>query len=159
VRIYAAIDSGLRGDFYMAAGEYEKAAKDYEDAIARLDPSCRDFEFKCGHARLKAGDGDSAIRHFSKILSASDKLTKKDHPDYEKERAYNGVAQVHLRQNKPELAIQDCTAAILLNRQPNTGESHYWRAKAYRALGKNDLARIDEQLSVGREFIPHEFVL
>ncbi len=93
----------------------------------------------------KLGKYDQAIEFFAKACT-SESL------DEARESAYNAMAEAHLLQNKPQLAVEDCNKAIMLGLKH--GEPSYWRAKAYRVLGKNDLAKFDENEALGLEFSP-----
>jgi len=132
-----------RADFYATTEQWKNALKDYAISLS-VEPSSLNYS-ECARIYSKIGDYDNAIKFFTKAISSS--------TDYEDlKTAYNGSAQVHLSQNKPALAVEDCSKAIALG--TNDGECSYLRAKAYRMLGKNELAKIDENEALGLEFSP-----
>lgn len=130
-----------RAKFYAADHEWKKALKDYSIAIT-LDPKPSTY---IGAAQIytKLGDYDKAIEFCGKAIAPESQ-------DFERERAYSQLAEIHLLQHKPELAIEDCNNGIAEGAE--SGESSHWRARAYRELGKNDLAKIDEQEALGLNY-------
>ena len=134
-----------RADFYAANEQWKNALKDYLIALSD-DPNSIDT-LSCARMYLKLGEYDKAIDYYAKAVSPTSN-------DNDMAEHYIGLAQVHLLQNKPELAVEDCNKAILEGVSPREGDASYWRAKAYRKLGKNDLAKIDENEALGLEFSP-----
>ncbi|CAN5352666.1 hypothetical protein BH10CYA1_BH10CYA1_17390 [soil metagenome] len=132
-----------RARFYAADQHWKKALRDYSVAL-RLNPDSRSY-IACAQMYTKLGDYDKAVEFFTKALSpnALDNL---------REEAYSGLAEVHLLAKKPQLAVEDCNKAIAQGTE--TGAGSYWRGKAYRQLGKNDLAKTDEQQALGLGFLP-----
>ncbi len=135
-----------RGDYYEAAGEWKKALADYSIALSASSEPLSVHYTDCGRMYTKLGDYDKAIAYFSKGL-----LPKSDR--YDAERVYQGLAEAHLLQNKPQLALEDCNKALAQEGHTD-GEGSILRAKIYRQLGKNDLAKIDENEALGMEFSP-----
>ncbi|CAN5352729.1 hypothetical protein BH10CYA1_BH10CYA1_17400 [soil metagenome] len=133
-----------RADFYESDQQWKNALTDYRVALSIEPNSWRHTE--CARMYAKLGDYDNAINFFSKAISPQSS-------DIDLERAYTGLAEVHLLQNKPTLAIEDCNKAIAENGHVD-GEAIAWRAKAYRQAGKNALAEIDENEALGLEFSP-----
>ena len=138
-----AVNYAKRAKFFAAEQQWKKALRDYSIALtlAPDSSSCID----CARMYTKLGAYDKAIELFTKALSANAL-------DYQREEAYSGLAEVHLLQQKPALAVEDCNKAIAQGTE--TGAGSYWRAKAYKQLGKTDLAKIDEQQALGLGFVP-----
>ncbi len=127
-----------RAKFYAADQQWQKALKDYSIAIT-LYPTSSAY-IGCAEMYTKLGAYDKAIEFIRKALSP-------DSQDFEREKAYCRLAEVHLLQHQPELAVEDCNNAIMQGAAQ--GDGSYWRAQAYRQLGKKDLAKIDEQEALG----------
>lgn len=135
-----------RGEYYEAEGEWKKALADYSIALSTSTKPMTLRFTDCARMYTKLGDYDKAIAFFSKgLLPNSD--------NYDAERVYNGLAEVHLLQHKPELALEDSTKAIAQEGHTD-GEASSIRARALRQLGKNDLAKVDENEALGMEFSP-----
>lgn len=130
-----------RAKFYAADHEWKKALKDYAIAIT-LYPEPSSY-IGCARMYTKLGDYDKAIEFCGKAISPESQ-------DNQRAQAYNLLAEIHLLQHKPELAVEDCAKAIA--ERDETGAGSYWRSKAYRQLGKNDLAKIDEQEALGLNY-------
>lgn len=130
-----------RARFYAADEQWKKALRDYSVAVS-LYPESTSY-IGCAQMYTKLGDYDKAIEFFGKAITPSSS-------DSERETAYSQLGKVHLLQEKPELTMIDCGKAIAQNGESGAGS--YWRAKAYRELGKNDLAKIDEQEALGLGF-------
>ncbi|MBS1954536.1 MAG: tetratricopeptide repeat protein [Cyanobacteria bacterium SZAS-4] len=130
-----------RANFYAADQQFKKALKDYAIATT-LHPESASY---LGSAQMytKLGNYDKAIELFGKAISPDSTYS-------DRERAYSQLAELHLTQHKPELAVEDCNKAIAQGGELGSGS--YWRAKAYRELGKKDLAKIDEAEALGLAF-------
>ncbi len=132
-----------RARFYATDQQWQKALKDYSIALS-LHPELPTY-IACAQMYTKLGAYDKAIQFFSQALSA-------DAVDHYREQAFAGLAEVHLLQHKPELAVLDCYKGIAAGAR--TGALSYWRAKAYNQLGKADLAKVDEHQALGLGFSP-----
>ena len=130
-----------RGDFYALDQQWKKALRDYSIAIS-LYPESASY-LASAKMYTKLGNYDKAIQFFGKAISP-------DSSSGDRERAYSQLAELHLQQHKPELAVEDCNKAIAQGGELGAGS--YWRAKAYRQLGKDDLAKIDESEALGLGF-------
>ncbi len=133
-----------RADFYENDRQWKNALTDYRVALS-VDPNAWRYA-ECARMYVKLGDYDNAINFFSKGITPQSDAR-------ELERAYTGLAEAHLLQHKPALAIEDSTKAIAENGHVD-GEAISWRARAYRQAGKDELAKIDENEALGLEFSP-----
>lgn len=133
----------FRAGYYEAEEQWSKALGDYTIALS-VKPDAAAYN-NCAKMCTKLGQYDQAIEYFSKAINA-----QPDNDDLE--TAYNGMAEVHLAQHKPELAIEDSTKCIKLG-QKNAEASHL-RARAYRELGKKQEAQCDDNEANGLEFSP-----
>jgi tetratricopeptide (TPR) repeat protein len=125
-----------RGYVYVQRKEYEPALADYTEAI-RLDPNQAYFYYSRSKLYRQKGSTDLALADLDTAL----KLTPAGSisaPQLYKERG-----DIYLDKGDYEGAVSDYTEAIRL--KPDDSFFYEVRAKAYRKLGKNDLAAADER--------------
>ncbi len=141
-----------RADFYTAGGELKKAMRACATAISLHASTSWPYP-EIGSAYIKLGDYDSAIKCFSKAIA----LNGSESGDrYEQKlvlaNAYTGLAEAYVLKQNPKLAIEYANKTLRLSATQNYAAATYWRAKAYRMLGKNNLAKVDENILLGLEF-------
>lgn len=161
---YHANNYDNRGDYYLLTKQYKKALTDYLKAsvISGQEYPVISGERACKTAKAYAsmGDFDNATKQYNKALANAKGFY--DHTDvyYIRQSALNGLAELYLLQQKPELAVDMCTMALLENSTRDDGRSNYLRAKAYREMGNYELAKYDENQMLGKGFIiPSEEII
>jgi tetratricopeptide (TPR) repeat protein len=116
-----------RGIAYYTMGQYQRAIKDYDEAI-RLKLNIYAVR---GIAYREMGQYQRAIKDFDEAIRL-----KPDLPDLANAYSERGVAYNSLRQH--ERAIKDCDEAIRL--KPNLAEAYFNRGSAYHDLGQHEEA-------------------
>jgi tetratricopeptide (TPR) repeat protein len=135
-----------RANCYAELGEFKNAMRDYSTAFS-LDPKpMRSSD--CAQTYCKLADYNNAIKYYNKTITDST-------DESELQTAADGLAEVHLLLNKPELSVQDCYKAIGFNNtDPRSGAPYYWRALAYKKLGQSALAKFDQDQAIALNFSP-----
>ncbi|MBS2003107.1 MAG: tetratricopeptide repeat protein [Cyanobacteria bacterium SZAS LIN-5] len=133
----------FRAGYYEAEEQWSKALSDYKIALS-VKPDANSYN-NCAKMYTRLGNYDQAIEYFSKAITA-----QPDNDDLE--TAYNGMAEAHLAQHKPQLAIEDCTKCIKLGLE--NAEASHLRARAHRELGHDREAQFDDNEAKGLEFSP-----
>jgi len=133
----------FRASYYETEEQWSKALSDYMIAVS-VKPDATRYN-NCAKMYTKLGKYDQAIDYFSKAIAA-----QPDNDDLES--AYNGLAEVHLEQHKPDLAVLNTTKCIELGLK--NAEASHLRARAYRELGKMRDAQCDDDKANGLEFSP-----
>jgi TonB family protein len=121
--------------YYFAFKDYDRAIADFTTALG-LNPNDRMTYFRRGNAYKAKKMFDQALADYEKSLQLAEK-------DAHRSVALGEIAEVYVEQDKPDEALTKINEAISLN--PNDYWNYRTRAKAYRKLGKNDLAEDDEQ--------------
>lgn len=120
-----------RGLVELARRDFAAAARDFQKGI-EIDPKYVDAYNNFGFACYQNGDDAKALKAFNQALELS--------PDYF--NAYNNRAMLYMRAEKFAEAAEDFTKAIELN--DSNIQLHLSRMTAWRELGRDDLARADE---------------
>jgi tetratricopeptide (TPR) repeat protein len=122
-----------RGLLYFFQEKYDNVVLDYQTYI-KLAPPKADAYRMLGMGYLNTGDYPSAISSFNRAIEIDAGLSG----------AYSGRAAAHFLSGNCDAAILDSTRAIALGGDPrNIAETYRTRAKAYRKIGKTDLAAMD----------------
>lgn len=127
---------------YFSKGDYERAIRDFDDAIA-TKPNNPLLYFNRGLALYNKGDNEAAIRSYEQAISI--------HPKYT--LAYNNRANVYFRMKEYDRAISGYDDAIRLEPRSallyaNRGNTYRLKADYDRALRDFDEAiRIDPRES------------
>ena len=122
-----------RGMLYFFQKKYDNVIQDFQAYIDRSPPKAEAYRM-LGMGYLKNGDYRSAIRTFTRTIEIDAGLSG----------AYSGRAETHYLSGNYDEAILDSTRAIDLGGDPrNIAETYRTRAKAYRKIGKTDLAAMD----------------
>ena len=132
-----------RGYAYAQRKEYEAALADYTEAI-RLDPNQDYFYYSRSKLYRQKGLIDLALADLDIAL----KVRPANSPAAE--QLYNERGDLYFDKGEYERSIRDYTEAIRL--KPDYSFFYEDRAKAYRKMGKNDLAAADEQKAKELEF-------
>ncbi len=141
-----AVRYSSRANLYAELGDFKNALREYSTALS-LDPKpTRSSD--CARMYCKLADYDNAIKYYNKTVTEST-------DDSELQTAYDGLAEVYLLLNKPELSVQNCNKAIGLD-DPDfrTAAPYHWRALAYRKLGNSEAAKSDEDRAIALDFSP-----
>lgn len=112
----------------------EKAIEAYEEAL-NIDSKMSDARSELGHLYLRTQNYEAALYNFQKAVD----LDLKD-PYYR-----NHLGYAHFKLNNVEEALAAFEKAIELD--PQKGEFHYSRIKALRALGRNEEAEAEVELT------------
>jgi tetratricopeptide (TPR) repeat protein len=115
-----------RGTAYDDKGDYDRAIKDFNEAI-HLDPNAERAYYGRGYAYKKKGDYDRAIQDFNEAIHLNPNL----------ERAYYDRGNAYIDKDDYDRAIQEFDEAIRLN--PKDANAYNNRGVAY--LTKNDYDR------------------
>jgi tetratricopeptide (TPR) repeat protein len=113
--------------------KFEEAVKDFDFIISK-DPTNHTHYGLRGWCYFYQKSYPEAIADFTSLLKLS--------PNEPIFRRFRAAAYFYL--DEYEKAIEDTTEEIKINKTPGN-ETYRIRANAYRRLGKNDLAEIDEQ--------------
>jgi TonB family protein len=125
----------LRGYAFRQQHEYDSALSDFDKAV-QIDPKNADaYQFRSAIYEEK-GMLDKAIEDMTKAIENTPK-------DGGRSYFYETRAGYYSKKGDDETAVRDYTEAIRL--MPYFKYSYSDRAKAYRRLGKIDLAEADEQ--------------
>lgn len=116
----------LRGRIYSDKGDYERAIKDYEQAI-KLSPLNEEIYISRGAAYLDKGELDQALTNFGRAIELNPR----------NDQAYNNRGVIHFKRDDFDSAIRDFNRAITIN--PKFGEALVNRANAFN--GKQDFKR------------------
>jgi len=125
-----AADLCERGAIFVKARMYERAARDFTDALA-LDAKWAPAYAGCGRVRFLQGDLDRALADCDRALALDDTL----------ETAYCHRAAVRSARGEPAKAVADCDAALRL--KPECAAAFAERGNARRLLGEFDKALAD----------------
>ena len=162
-RIYAEVYSN-RGNAYRKLGKYDRAIKDYNEAI-RIEPDYAEAYYNRGNAYSKNGEAARAIQDYNKALALKPDyvevynnrgnifLDKGElnraiadfnkvivlNPEYAK--AYMNLGNVYSQKGEYELVITYYNKAIELN--PDDAACYYYRGSFYRDKGESDHAIMD----------------
>jgi tetratricopeptide (TPR) repeat protein len=130
-----AADLCERGIVFVKARQYERAARDFNDALA-LDPKCATAYSERGRVRFLQGDLERALADCDRALALDDKLAT----------AYCHRATVRSARGEPAKAVADCDAALRL--KADCAAALAERGNARRLLGDLDqsLADCDEAI-------------
>lgn len=119
-----------RGIAYFSKGEFERAIRDFDEAIA-AKPNNPVLYHNRGMAYYNKGDNEAAIRSYEEAISI--------HPKFA--AAYNDRANVYFRMKEYDKAISGYDDAIRL--QPRDGVLYANRGNTYRMKGDYDRALRD----------------
>ena len=127
-----------RGNAYSDMGKFQEAIDNYNQAI-RLDPNYPDTYNNRGYNYVKWGKYDEALADCTKAIE----LDPNNAP------AYDSLGEVYLHLKRYEEAVDAFTKAIEMPpphalSTANLKISLLNRAKAYRAMGKEEKAQADE---------------
>lgn len=120
----------VRGNAYRYQGQYDKAVKDFDEALL-IETNSYDARFGRGLAYAAAKDYQKAIKDFDDILA----LNSDNAP------AYYERGNVYAAMGDYGRAIQDYDQAIRL--QPQDADAYYARGMARSRLAQGDLAIAD----------------
>lgn len=93
-----------RGNHYFTTGEYDKAVRDFDEAI-RLDPKSAKAYYGRGCARARRDEDSRAVADFTEAIKLDPKDTS----------AYVDRSIVHLMRGDWEKAVADCDEAVKLD--------------------------------------------
>ncbi len=116
-----------RGIAYFDKGQYDRAIRDFDQAIA-LNPDDADYYYYRGNAYRKKGQHDRAIRDYGQAIALKPDLAA----------AYNNRGIVYSNKGQYDRAIRDYGQAIALN--PDYADCYYNRGSAYGNKGQYDRA-------------------
>ena len=116
-----------RGTVYLNKGYFDRAIRDYNQAI-KLNPRDVTAYYNRGNAYLSKGDYESAIRDFDKAIGLNPRMAA----------AYNNRGSVYNRRGEHERAIRDFDQAIELN--PRYAKAYNNRGLAYIGQGNYERA-------------------
>jgi tetratricopeptide (TPR) repeat protein len=119
-----------RGIAYFSKGDFERAARDFDEAIA-AKPNNPVLYHNRGMALYNKGDNEAAIRSYDQAIGI--------HPKYS--MAYNDRANVYFRMKEYDKAISGYDDAIQL--QPRDPILYANRGNTYRVKGDYDRALRD----------------
>ncbi|MCW5701164.1 MAG: tetratricopeptide repeat protein [Bradyrhizobium sp.] len=119
-----------RGIAYFSKGEFDRAIRDFNEAIA-AKPNNPVLYHNRGLALYNKGDNQAAIRSYEEAISI--------HPKYA--AAHNDLANVYFRMKEYDKAIGSYDSAIRL--QPRDGVLYANRGNTYRMKGDYDRALRD----------------
>lgn len=125
-----------RAQMFKKAGRYKEAIADYTVAL-KLAPSIWQIRTERMDCYIRMHDFDSALNEVNAMMKAS--------PDDEYLFLVRG--NLYLAKTKYAEAIEDYSTAIKMDSDKDVPTYYIQRAKAYRALGRNDLARADDQVA------------
>ena len=126
-----------RGMLYFFQGKFDHVIQDFQTYIRLAPPKAEAYRM-LGMGYLKRGDYPSAIDNFTRAIEIDSKLAG----------AYSKRAEAHCLSGDYEQTVLDSTKAIELRGDPrNTADAYRIRAKAYRMIGKNELAAADIRTS------------
>lgn len=155
------------------AGNWQEAINEFEACIA-IDPQNAEPHFEVGQIFLEARQLDNAVQAFSMCVQLDPGLTSAyvnlgliylnqgklslalealDRAVFLDPRNHLGLFNrglVHYSSNRHEKAVQDFTNSLLS--APEYAPAYHWRALAYKALGKLDLANSDAIKAKGLGF-------
>ncbi len=94
----------VRGNAYFSRGDYNNAARDYDEAI-QLNPKNSVAFYNRGNVYNRLGQYDDAIENYDKAIELR--------PDYA--NAFNNRCSAYTAKGAYDRAIQDCTRAIELD--------------------------------------------
>jgi tetratricopeptide (TPR) repeat protein len=133
-----AVAYARRGMLYYFQERYDLVIEDYEN-YARLAPRDADGYRMLGMGYLRKGRLQEAIASFNKALQVQPRLLT----------AITYRAEAERLSGNDQGAIVDSTKAVELRGDPRVvADAYVTRAKVYRKLGRNDLARADVQASL-----------
>ena len=119
-----------RGIAYFSKGEFDRAVRDFDEAIS-AKPNNPVLHHNRGMALYGKGDNEGAIRSYDEAISI--------HPKYA--MAYNDRANVHFRMKEYDKAISGYDEAVRL--QPRDAVLYANRGNTYRMKGDYDRAQRD----------------
>jgi len=120
-----------RGFMYQATGAFDMAIRDFSQAIS-FAPKNSGAYLARGFVFQEKGDLDRAIQDYTEAVSLG--------PE---ESAYLNRGAIYLKSGAIESAIRDFSQAIAINSAYAAAYKN--RAIAYRELGKDELALLDEK--------------
>ncbi|MBN2003514.1 MAG: tetratricopeptide repeat protein [Anaerolineae bacterium] len=119
-----AMDYSNRANVYLSMGEYEKAVRDYDRAVA-LDPKFALAYYNRGLAHMQLGDFEKALEDYTQTIELN--------PAYAP--AYKNRGLCHARKQNYAGAVVDYTKAIELASEDGTVYNNranaYYHLKAY----------------------------
>lgn len=125
----------MRGEAWREKADYEKAIADYLKAI-RVDPGKASLYTALARVRIDAADTDDALEDCESAIEL----------DPEDATSYQIRGEVRIARKEYELAIADFTRSLELSFEQKWPQAALkLRAQAYRAIGKNSLADVDDK--------------
>ncbi len=128
--------------YHSRAVSYEQLGK-YQDALADFQHA-RELDPSDAHLFGHQADTLNSLRRYSDTLAECKAFLKKK-PNDGDSLIFSSMAKASEKLGKHADTIECCN--VWLKNTKDDGNAYYWRAQAYRKLGKNDLAKRDEVLS------------
>jgi TonB family protein len=126
----------LRGLGYLKEGNVDQAMADLNEAIEIAPDNFRAYQYR-SEAHITVKEYEKAIQDTTKSIE----VAPPNYPYFH--TLYSNRASLYTQTGDHENAVKDYTEAI--NLKPAYWFNYSYRAKAYRELGKNDLAEADEK--------------
>ena len=117
----------------MDKGEYDAAIKEWTLFIEQMPESATAYNNR-GYAYSRIGQEAAAINDLYKAITLNPYLSN----------PHNHLGSIYFQQKRYQLAIEELSEAINLNDQYT--EAYEERAKVYHHLGKEELAKRDEEV-------------
>ena len=124
-----------RGDLWVKRKQYDRAYRDYQEAV-RINPKNERFIYNLGYMYELKRDFKQALKLYQQAIEINPEWVK----------PYIGIAFILRDQSQPQAALQYFNQALELN--PESGEAYFYRAVTHFELKNSQQAREDMQRSV-----------